>query len=282
MFQRRSIRAASTPVSNAKLPVGDRKPSGRHSTFAAFAALEEEEVVPFTSNSSCSSSYDPPRVVASPSPWSLPMDPTILWTDILNIEEGGTAYEPPATDRLPKGYHLRGTFEQLLALRCCINVEYDPDRPGVLYTENLFHGEFCELMTWLYAMGWVVHENCSSHRVIYSSPAALPPRVWVPADSPWWAPFWDPESCPPPPPAVCPVAPRKKTATIPRFCRSAACADAGCRYIHENTIPRLNEACAFGAGCGASDPTGVKRSQCLRMHPGETWTTELVITRPSA
>ena len=69
---------------------------------------------------------------------------------------------------------------------------------------------------------------------------------------------------------------------IPRFCREGhACSAAGgsCRYVHGDTIPRIKEACTFGEACGASDPTGVKRSQCLRMHPGEVWTPELVIRR---
>jgi hypothetical protein len=78
-------------------------------------------------------------------------------------------------------------------------------------------------------------------------------------------------------------APKPKGAvTIPRFCREGhACSATGgsCRYVHGDTIPRMDELCSFGAGCGASDPTGVKRSQCLRMHPGETWTAELVIRR---
>ena len=78
-------------------------------------------------------------------------------------------------------------------------------------------------------------------------------------------------------------APKPKGAvTIPRFCREGhACSATGgsCRYVHGDTIPRMDEPCSFGAGCGASDPTGVKRSQCLRMHPGETWTAELVIRR---
>ena len=73
----------------------------------------------------------------------------------------------------------------------------------------------------------------------------------------------------------------KGAVTIPRFCREghACSAGAACRYVHGDTIPRVNESCAFGAGCGASDSTGVKRSQCLRMHPGEVWTPELVIRR---
>jgi hypothetical protein len=68
--------------------------------------------------------------------------------------------------------------------------------------------------------------------------------------------------------------------TIPRFCRDAAsCDKEGCRYVHGNKIDRLNEECAFGATCGAKDPTGLKRSQCLRMHPGETWNSMLTVCR---
>jgi hypothetical protein len=67
----------------------------------------------------------------------------------------------------------------------------------------------------------------------------------------------------------CPVA---------RFCKEGtACPTAGCRYVHGNTIPRVNEPCKFGAGCGSGD--AAKRATCLRMHPGETWTADLVIKR---
>ena len=73
---------------------------------------------------------------------------------------------------------------------------------------------------------------------------------------------------------------RRKGAPVPRFCRAAkACEDEGCRYVHGDSIPRVNKPCGFGEGCGASDPTGVKRSQCLFMHPGETWSASLVIKR---
>jgi hypothetical protein len=73
---------------------------------------------------------------------------------------------------------------------------------------------------------------------------------------------------------------RRVAAPVPRFCRDAhSCQKRGCPYVHGNTIPRLNEPCRFGAGCGSSDPTGVKRSQCLRMHPGEHYHPEMVIKR---
>jgi hypothetical protein len=67
----------------------------------------------------------------------------------------------------------------------------------------------------------------------------------------------------------CPVA---------RFCKEGtACPTAGCRYVHGDTIPRINEPCKFGATCGSGDVA--KRATCLRRHPGETWTADLVIKR---
>jgi hypothetical protein len=143
---------------------------------------------------------------------------------------------------------------------------------------GLCHGEWCALMTWLYAAGWIVDPTTETPfrghcaPLLVFKPADLPPRIWV-----------EPEECvriSVAPPACAPTKTEKKPVTIPRFCRSTCCEDTACRYVHGNTIPRLNEPCGFGAACGASDPTGVKRSQCLRIHPGETWTPQLVIHRP--
>ena len=82
-----------------------------------------------------------------------------------------------------------------------------------------------------------------------------------------------------PTPSAAPA--KKKAPSVPRFCRAAGtCTEAGCRYVHGDTIPRVDKPCGFGAACGASDPSGLKRSQCLYMHPGETWTEGLVVRRP--
>lgn len=150
--------------------------------------------------------------------------------------------------------------------------------------------EWADCMTWLYAVGWYIwSEGRSGFAAI---PDTNPPRLWVmprPADSghghkhghgccqqkegtkvvaPLSAPGTD--------------AGRRKGVPVPRFCRAAtACTDEGCRYVHGDTIPRVNRMCGFGADCGASDPTGVKRSQCLYMHPGEKWSDDLVICRPA-
>lgn len=91
--------------------------------------------------------------------------------------------------------------------------------------------------------------------------------------------------------AAAPKAPKKKAlraaglAPVPvmRFCRAGeACPEkeTGCRYVHGDTIPKIDKPCGFGAECGASDATGLKRSQCIYMHPGEEWSADLCIHRP--
>lgn len=73
---------------------------------------------------------------------------------------------------------------------------------------------------------------------------------------------------------------RKKSGTVPRFCREAeACKEEGCRYVHGDTIPRVNRPCGFGTDCGKGD--AAKRALCLYMHPGEEWVEGLVIRRPA-
>lgn len=131
----------------------------------------------------------------------------------------------------------------------------------------LSDAEYESAMQWLYSSGWSV--EWYTRKAFKAVPDTLPSRVWVP------------------PPAAaththahcCTSKPAKK-GVIPRFCsRDDKCKGECCPYEHGDTIPRLNEPCAFGAECGASDPTGRKRSQCLRMHPGETWTAGMVIHR---
>lgn len=71
---------------------------------------------------------------------------------------------------------------------------------------------------------------------------------------------------------------RRNGCPVARFCKEArACPTAGCRYVHGDTIPRIDEQCKFGATCGSGD--AAKRATCLRMHPGEKWTAELVVKR---
>jgi hypothetical protein len=129
---------------------------------------------------------------------------------------------------------------------------------------GLTDGEYNACMSWLYEQGWEMEGE--DRAGVKAWPAKLPPRVWVPKG----------RAC-----ACVHEKPVAKRVTVPRFCRTTDCADATCRYVHADTMPRMDKPCGFGAACGASDPTGVKRSQCLYMHPGETWSADLVIHRPA-
>jgi hypothetical protein len=154
-------------------------------------------------------------------------------------------------------------------------------------TRALTDAEYEACMTWLYDQGWEVEGEIRDGMKAW--PADLPPRVWI---APRVPSRFDALSVTEAHAHVTEThAPRravghqaKKSVTVPRFCRDScggvACADAACRYVHADTMPRMDKPCGFGAACGASDPTGVKRSQCLYMHPGETWSADLVIRRP--
>lgn len=167
--------------------------------------------------------------------------------------------------------------------------EYWPDTYD---TREMSDADYHALMGWLFSKGW--HVEAYDRAGVQAYPDNATALRWNPAtmeaEEPNRVRWADEEAARAPAPrahAGCghshrPAPAKKGAVTIPRFCREgAACAEAGgsCRYVHGDTIPRVNEPCAFGAGCGASDPTGVKRSQCLRMHPGEEWSPELVIRR---
>jgi hypothetical protein len=115
---------------------------------------------------------------------------------------------------------------------------------------RLTDDQYADFMTFLYANGWDVrHEE---RRFVQALSGTEPARVWVP-------------------PAV---------KFIPRFCREGeGCEAQGCCYVHGDTIPKVKDECTFGAKCGASDPTGVKRALCIRMHPGEIWTSTSCVHR---
>lgn len=140
---------------------------------------------------------------------------------------------------------------------------------------ELSDADYEAVMSWLYNHGWAV--SGESRTGVYAVPSDEPPRVWVPPSR-----FVIAAQAAAPKPLSAPGtdAGRRKGAPVPRFCRAAhGCTEAGCRYVHGDTIQRVNLPCNFGDACGASDPTGVKRSQCLRMHPGETWDACMVIHR---
>jgi hypothetical protein len=175
--------------------------------------------------------------------------------------------------------------------------EYWPDTYD---TREMSDADYHAMMSWIYSKGW--HVEAYDRAGVQTYPDNATALRWNPAtmeaEEPNRVRWADQEPAPKAHGGAgcrdhghghghshghrAPAKKERGPVTIPRFCREgAACAEAGgsCRYVHGDTIPRVNEPCAFGAGCGASDPTGVKRSQCLRMHPDEEWSPELVIRR---
>lgn len=153
-------------------------------------------------------------------------------------------------------------------------------------TSALSDDEWAACMTWLFAKGWHLWRwNRDSFEAI---PDNLPPRVWTPADIEG---EYVPEPELPDPvllamlealekntvdtdPVPVPVIKKKKLpAYIPRFCREGtACTREGCSFEHSNRILKQNKVCGFGATCS-------KRSQCIYVHPDETWSDSLFIFR---
>lgn len=132
-------------------------------------------------------------------------------------------------------------------------------------TSKMSDEDYHAFMTWLLSEGWRVEEPVS-RTYVRAEPDSLPSRPW--------------RHIIPPQPRV-----QRADCTFPvaRFCRKGRdCLEDTCRFVHGDTIARQNVPCHFGQYCGESDPTGLKRAQCLRMHPGETWTARSVITRPVA
>jgi len=148
-------------------------------------------------------------------------------------------------------------------------------------TRPLSDADYAAFMTWIHAHGWTVEYADRAGCKAVPDNEGVPTR-WVPPSR------FTEEAAP-----CCGgghshgalAAPgtdvgRRKGAPVPHFCRAAGeCKEEGCRYVHGDTIPRVNKPCGFGEACGASDPTGVKRSQCRYMHPGEEWSADLVIRR---
>jgi hypothetical protein len=169
---------------------------------------------------------------------------------------------------------LRGSEEDFWAFPWSFKLhEYVSDIYG---TQDLTDAEYNTMMTWLYEKGWWVGEFERSW--VAFEPDNMPSRRWCPPSDETARKVVHFGS------STCCGGHRKKdkaadTAQILRFCRASPCTEEGCRYVHGDTIPRADRQCAFGSSCGATDPTGLKRSQCLYMHPGETWSADLVICR---
>jgi hypothetical protein len=180
---------------------------------------------------------------------------------------------------------------------------------GDIYdTSRCTEEEWEGMMHWLHENGWWIRDYC--RQVVTADPDDGPRRTWIsPRQLAEWAdeeaeqrriqqryqrkPAKKSAGCcggplPPvgpvvdetPAEAVVSVAPKvkKAPAPVPRFCReAAACTKEGCRYVHGDTIQRIDKPCGFGAECGKGDPA--KRALCIYMHPGEVWSADLVVTR---
>jgi len=226
----------------------------------------------------------------------------VLWGDLL-------CDEPAAVDGAPAAaapYVPRETAEQAEQRRCKEWLAHCDDEEALLWrqpfvenlemycsdyydTRTMSEEHYAAFMSWIYTRGW--HLDCEPNR---DGCKAVPDnegqsRVWVPpsrfsamAGHSHGSGCCSGHKARAPAPMAAPGTDvgRRKGAPVPRFCRAAgACEDEGCRYVHGDTIPRVNKPCGFGAACGASDPTGAKRSQCLFMHPGEEWAEGLTIQR---
>jgi hypothetical protein len=181
--------------------------------------------------------------------------------------------------------------------------------PGDMYdTRDCTEEEWEAMILWLHENGWWIRNYC--RELVEADPDDGPRRTWI---SPRQLEEWAADEaeqrriqqryqrkpakksagcCGGPLPPVGPVvdetpaeavvvAPKvkKAPAPVPRFCReAAACTKEGCRYVHGNTIQRIDKPCGFGAECGKGDPA--KRALCIYMHPGEVWSADLVVVRP--
>lgn len=164
---------------------------------------------------------------------------------------------------------------------------------------SLSEAEWNDMMRWLFDAGWDVGQY--DRNSVEFEEADGPRRAWIPpaeleamleeeaalrshrrhrhahghhCHAAEKAPV--PVTVPAPAPAK-----TKAVVVVPRFCREgASCAKEGCRYVHGDTIPRVNKPCGFGEDCGKGD--AAKRAMCLYMHPGEEWAEGLVVHRPTA
>ena len=229
----------------------------------------------FTLLSESDSETEIPTSTSSTPPFSFPAEDPTPWGDQLSFEE---LHIPdnfvPIDSTHPKETTEADLWSQpwTADLESAFSDCYD--------TSALTDADYGAMMCWLYAQGWDIKIETRDLVQVYSD--TLPPRQWVPdrfnriCNGPV---VWRESHSHP----IAEKPKKVKSACVPRFCRGSSggvpCAEAGCRYVHADTMPRLNQPCGFGAGCGASDPTGVKRTQCLYMHPGETWDATMVITR---
>ena len=267
--------------------------AGGRGGFAALAALDSDDsdaedlafAAALRDAQGAGHGFDPVAALAaytSSAEFRALADGSVSWGDIfMPVRDAQGAVRPQEPRRPPPPQepepvlNLRGTEADFWANDFARNLEM---RWWNVYdTTDLTDSEYASMMSWLYDKGWLIEQE--TRTIVQAQEDDLPPRRWIAGllgsrDAP---------AAPAPLAAPGTDAGRRRGAPVPRFCRAATtCAEAGCRYVHGDTIARVNAPCSFGDACGATDPTGVKRSQCLRMHPGETWTEGMVIHRPAA
>jgi hypothetical protein len=254
--------------SSALPTAGGGKKCKTISAFAALASDSEEELATLRPTLAALNENDPYRQA---------MSSGSSWGDLALAEEGDT---PPMRLISPVEWAQR-ELADLAQQEAEIWNQPFAQTLSVYYADSydtraLTEDEYDACMTWLYEKGWSV--SSEDRNGFKATPDNLPPRVWI-AQSRF-------DCCDHvEKPVPMPMQPHrmKKIGMVPRFCRAScggvACADTACRYVHDDTICRINEPCNFGAGCGASD--AAKRALCIRMHPGETWAADMVVHRPA-
>ena len=144
-------------------------------------------------------------------------------------------------------------------------------RSDVYDCSALSEAEWSAMMSWLYAVGWEVASESRTSVTAY--PDNQPARVWLPPSRFELAAAHTQNH-------VVKVKAKKTGATVPKFCRNGtACTEAGCNWVHGDTIPVQDKVCGFDGRC-----SGEKRATCCFLHPseGEIWSETLVRHRPTA
>ena len=157
-------------------------------------------------------------------------------------------------------------------------------------TSALTETEWTDMLSWMCANGWEI--TGAGRNFVSAHPADLPPTVWVSLEAFYAAKEAGAvaEAAHPvvrsvavPPPALGAAGTdggRRKGAPISQFCKAGrACEEAGCRYVHGDTIPVKNQPCGGpregphagdGSHCSKRH-VEAGRTPCLFLHPDETW-----------
>ena len=261
----------STSRPSAPARVGDARKS-KGNTFSQLAALSdsEETAVPCLQT----------MIAADPFLQAM-MRGDVLWGDLAYEEELAEDRRLGRVQPVFDAAARRQAEQDALSAQEAVLWDQPFARNLEMYWSDAYDlraltdAEYEACMSWLYDQGWEV--QCEDRNGFQGWPLDLPPRVWVTESR---APSRFMFMCHQETPA--PVRAGKKSAVVPRFCRASCggvrCEDATCRYVHADTMPRLDKPCGFGAACGGTDPS--KRALCLYMHPGETWSADLVVKRP--